>query len=388
MEDRVVLASVSGEIVLKSERTRPRFEQRLIRNILDAFSRSGVGCRRVWIHAARLYVSGCSDGELEKAVDTLTRVFGVHWATVAHVVEYKVLEDLAERVREIAGDWVRGKKFAVRARRSGAEGFTSLEAARVIGAALYPLSAGVDLENPEVEVHVEIRGRRAYVYRETRRGPGGLPVGVEGRVLALFSGGLDSPVAAWMAAKRGAEVDLLHYVLASPASLGDALRVGYRLAGSWLYGYRPRLYAIDFRPVTRAIAGLVERSYAQLVLRLAMYVAAEKMALELGYDALYTGESVGQVSSQTLKNLSALARARPLRVPLIRPLAGLDKEEIVDLTRRIGVYEEASRTREYCRLASGPATTRGSPRKLAEEYAKVESVVEQSTRQYIEIPLV
>lgn len=387
--DTVVLASIAGEIVLKSDRTRPRFERRLVRNVVDAFRREGVECSDVWIEAARLYVSGCRDYDaLEKAVDTLSRVFGIHGAAIAYLARYKSLDDLAEHVKEIAGEWVHGKKFAVRARRSGVEEFTSLDAARVIGAALYPLSAGVDLENPEVEVFVEIRGGKAYVYREMRRGPDGLPIGVEGRAIVLFSGGLDSPAAAWMAAKRGIEVDLVHYVLASPLSIVDALRVGKRLARLWLYGYRPRLYVFDFRPVTAAIAGMVDNSYAQIVLRLAMYVVAEKFALAMGYDAVYTGESVGQVSSQTLKNLYALARAYPLKVPLIRPLAGLDKEEIVSLTRRIGVYEEAARTKEYCQLARGLVATRADPDKLAREYEKIEGIVELTATRYIEIPLV
>jgi len=387
--ERVVLASIAGEIVLKSDRTRPRFERRLVRNIVDAFRREGVECSDVWVEAARLYVSGCRDyAVLEKTVDTLSRVFGIHWATIAYLVRYKSLDDLAERVKEIAGEWVRGKKFAVRARRSGVEEFTSLDAARVIGAALYSLSAGVDLENPEVEVFVEIRGSKAYIYRETRQGPDGLPIGVEGKAIVLFSGGLDSPAAAWMAAKRGIEVDLVHYVLASPLSIVDALRVGKKLARLWLHGYRPRLYVFDFRPVTAAIAGMVDSSYAQIVLRLAMYVVAEKFALAMGYDAVYTGESVGQVSSQTLKNLYALARAYPLKVPVIRPLAGFDKEEIVSLTRRIGVYEEAARTKEYCQLARGLVTTRADPDKLAREYEKIGRIVELTATRYIEIPLV
>ena len=386
--EKVVLASISGEIVLKSDRTRPRFERRLVNNIIDAFRREDVECNRVWIEAARLYVSNCKDEEsVEKAVKVLSRVFGIHGVAIAHLVEYSDLNDLAERVKEVAGEWVRDKKFAVRARRSGVEPFTSLDAARVIGAALYPLSQGVDLENPEVEVFVEIRGNKAYIHRGMSRGPDGLPIGVEGRAIVLFSGGLDSPAAAWMAAKRGIEVDLVHYVLASPLSIIDALRVGRKLARLWLYGYRPKLYVFDFRPVTAAIAGMVENSYAQIVLRLAMYVVAEKFALAEGYDAIYTGESVGQVSSQTLKNLYALTRARPLNVPLIRPLAGFDKEEIVSLTRRIGVYEEAAKTREYCQLARGLVATRADPDKLLREYEKIEGIVELASTRYIEIPL-
>jgi len=378
----VVFAALSGEIVLKSRRTRPRFERRLVANAADALEAWGASCGRPRVWEARLLVEECKDrGDYEKALEALLHVFGVHGATLAYRVRYESLEDLAARVEALASGWVRGRRFAVRARRSGREPFTSLDMARVIGAALYKYSAGVDLRGPEVEVHVEARGATAFIHRGLRRGPGGLPIGVEGRALVLFSGGLDSPLAAWMAAKRGAEVDLLHFVLASPLSLYESARVARLLAGQWLHGYRARLYSLDFRPVTRSIAAEVRADYRQVVLRLAMYHAGELVAKRLGYDAAVTGESVGQVSSQTLKNLRALHAARPPTLPILRPLAGMDKEEIVEAMRRIGLYEEASRTREYCRLAEGPVTTAADPELLRAEYAKIESLVaEAATR--------
>ena len=376
----VVFAALSGEIVLKSHRTRPRFEQRLLRNVADALRRRGLGCRpRIW--EARLLLEECGDRkDYEEAARLLLHVFGVHGATVAYRVRYQGLDDLAEKVEAVAREWVRGRVFAVRARRSGREPFTSLDMARVIGARLYPYSRGVDLRSPEVEVHVEARGEWAFIHRGLLRGPGGLPVGVEGRVLALFSGGLDSPLAAWMAAKRGAEVDMLHYILASPASLHEAYGVARLLAAEWLHGYRPRLLALDFRPLTAAIAARVRPDYRQVVLRAAMYRVGELLAEALGYEALVTGESIGQVSSQTLRNLYAIHRAVAPRIPVIRPLAGMDKEEIVEAMRRIGLYEAASRTREYCRLAQGPVTTAARPEVLREEYRKIEDVLEAVTR--------
>ena len=382
---RLPVASLSGEIVLKGPRTRPRFERRLLRNLSWALSKWGLGgCRpRLW--ETRVLVEGCS--EPEAALDPLLHTFGVHAATVAYVFEYTGLEDLVEKAASIASGWVEGRVFAVRARRSGREPFTSLDLARELGARLLPRSRGVDLENPEVEVYVEARGRVALLHRGWLRGPGGLPVGVEGRALALFSGGLDSPLAVWMTAKRGVEVDMLHFLLADPRSVEDAARVASRESRLWLHGYTPRLYVVDFRPVTRAIARLVRQDYRQVVLRLAMYKAAEALAEMLGYEALVTGESLGQVSSQTLRNLYALARASPPRLPLLRPLIGMDKEEIVERMRSIGLYEEAARTREYCRLAQGPVTTRADPETLRREYEKVSSTVESSLEAVAEVRL-
>ena len=378
--ERVLLVAAAGEIALKSERTRPRFERRLLANLEDAFRRNSVPVERMEMVDGRVVVW---TRELEKALHTALHVFGVHGATVAYRLEYEGLEDLARRVEEVAADWVKGRRFAVRARRAHVTGFTSLDVAREVGARLKPYSAGVDLENPEVEVHVEVRGREAYVHTGFERGPGGLPTGVEGRALALFSGGIDSPVAAWMTAKRGVEVDLLHFILADPRSLAEALEVASYLASRWLYGYKPRLYAVDFRVVTAAIAARVRRDYAQVVLRLAMYVYASRLAAKHGYQALVTGESVGQVSTQTLGNLYAisLVASKHMPVPLVlRPLAGMDKEEVVALARRIGTYELSARVKEYCRIASeGSVATRSDPKPLEEEVSKIMDVVDHAS---------
>ena len=379
---KVFYAALAGEIVLKSDRVRPRFQARLVENLVAAFARFGARCERPAIIQARLIGRCDSDNDLERAVLAAAHTFGIHGSTVAHVVEYRDLRELAERVRLVAAEWVKGRKFAVRAKRTGVEGFTSLDVAREVGSALYNYSAGVDLENPEVEVFVEVRGDKAYVHKGFRPGPGGLPIGVEGRGLTLFSGGLDSPVAAWMAAKRGIEVDLLHFILASPRSVEDAKRVAKRLVELWLHGYNPRLYVVDFRAVTEAIRMSVRRDYAQVVLRAAMFKAAELVAEKRGYQAIFTGESIGQVSSQTLYNLYALARVILLQIPLIRPLAGLDKEEIISISRRIGVYEEAAQTKEYCRLGSGPVTTRARPETLRAEYEKIRNIAMRAAEDY------
>ena len=368
--EQVYMASLAGEIVLKSKRTRPRFEERLLANLRDALRRKKVEYKRVWISDARLFIDSGDD----RVPYVATRVFGIYSITRAYIVRFNGLEDLAGRVEEIAKEWVSGRKFAVRARRTGRHDFTSLDAARVIGERLYGYSAGVDLENPEVEVFVEIRGNIAYVYREKLRGPGGLPIGVEGRALLLFSGGFDSPVAGWFTAKRGVEVDMLHFVLSVEESARDAEAVARKLAEEWLYGYRPILYVVDFRPVVGAIARKTRPDYSQLVLRVLMYRYAEELALERGYDALVTGESLGQVSSQTLKNIKALTRVAGLSLPVLRPLLGLDKEEIVDFSRRIGLYELSSRVKEYCRLSESP-TTRADAELLGREVEEVEDVL-------------
>jgi len=363
------LAALAGEIPLKSRRTRPRFEERLVSNVLSALRREGFGDARAWISGARLFVEAG-----EGAERVIARVFGVYRvARVRCSSEFTSLKELAGLVESCAREWVRGKRFAVRVHRVGDQGFTSIDAAREAGALLKPYSAGVDLENPEVTVFVEVRGWRAYIYSsgDVVEGPGGLPIGVEGRALVLFSGGIDSPVAAWLVAKRGVEVDLLHIVFSSRSSVEVAVEVGRRLARTWLYGYDPKLFVIDLRDLISSARPRLREDYIQVLLRVVMYIAASCLARGHGYDAIVTGESIGQTSSQTLHNLRIAEEVAEPSVPILRPLAGFDKEDTVSLSRRIGLYDVSSRAAEFSALARGPVTTRADPRVLRSELEKL-----------------
>jgi thiamine biosynthesis protein ThiI len=370
------LITVSGELPLRSSRTRPRFYRRLLENIEDAVARAGGRIIRSELLEAKVLIETDLDVE-----DVLARVFGVY--RVGKVVEYrfKGLQDLATWVAERAVESVKGRKFAVRVKRSGVHEFTSLDVAREVGALLKPHSAGVDLENPEVTIELEVRGDKALLYLDSKRGPGGLPVGVEGRGLVLFSGGFDSPVAAWFTAKRGVMVDFLHFILGSVEPSYMAFKVAKSLAERWLYGYRPRYIVVDFRDVVFEVTQKVDWSYRQVVLRGLMYVAALKIAEEEGYDAIVTGESIGQASSQTLKNISSIeAVVKPTR-PILRPLLGLDKEEIVEYNRRLGLYELSSKVAEACAIAPTRVVTAARPEEVERELSKVDfSVVEKAVK--------
>ena len=364
------LISVSGEIPLKSPRTKPRFFRALAKAVEDALGRRGVKSFRMWRDGSRVFLRAPTN-----CLDTLSHVFGVRRACVAVETPFNDLNDLSAKVAELLKDVVRGRKFAVRVKRVGKHDFTSVDAARAIGSALHPYSAGVDLTNPEVEVRVEIRGSVAYVIRECVEGPGGLPAGTEGRVLTLFSGGFDSPVAAWMAAKRGLETHFLHFVLTSPESASQAFEVARKLATDWLHGYRPKFIVVDYRRVVEEVVRRVRRDFRQVVLRALMYVGGWLAAERFGFDALVTGEAVGQASSQTLRNLAAVEEvvARVLGRPphVLRPLACMDKEEIISLSKRVGTHDLSARVAEYCAIAPSRVVTRAKPRELAEELGKV-----------------
>jgi len=361
------LITVSGELPLRSPRTRPRFYRRLVENIRDMVERHGarvLGSRiieaKIWLVTDRDVLSG------------LSRVFGVHRAGLVVTYNFKNLDDLAMWVYENTKNTVKNKKFAVRVKRSGKHAFTSLDAARRIGELLKPHSSGVDLEKPEVTVEVEIRDSTAYLYTSVVSGPGGLPIGVEGRALTLFSGGFDSPVAAWFTAKRGVEVDFLHYYMGSTSSTYYAFLVAKKLSSDWLYGYRPQFILVDFTDVISEVVKKVSWSYRQVVLRALMYIIAGKIAEKLNYHVLVTGESIGQASSQTLINLSVIERATGIKTPILRPLLGFDKEEIIEYSRKIGLYPYSSRVVEACAIAPTRVTTAADQGEVGEYISSID----------------
>lgn len=368
------LITVAGEIPLRSKRTRPKFYRRLIDNIRDMAERSNVRVLNSRIIEAKIWLTTDRD-----ILTGLSRVFGIHRAGVVITYNFRDLDDLAEWVFKNTKSSIEGKKFAVRVKRSGKHTFTSLDVARRIGELLKPYSSGVDLENPEVLVELEVRGLTAYLYTSTVSGPGGLPIGVEGKALVLFSGGFDSPVAAWFIAKRGVEVDFLHYYLGSTLSSYYAFTVAKKLTSEWLYGYRPSFILVDFTDVISEITRRVEWSYRQVVLRALMYIVADKIAEKLNYNAIVTGESLGQASSQTLKNLSAIEKAVKLKTSILRPLLGLDKEEIIDISRRIGLYEYSSKVFEACAIAPTRVVTAANPEEITRYINTVDlSLIEKS----------
>jgi thiamine biosynthesis protein ThiI len=349
---------LTGEITTKGRRTRSRFQKRLVENARDALESAGAQCRlrSEW---SRLYVRA------DRAVaDPLARVFGI---STFSVLEAECAANLPEIVQvgfRTFGTRVAGRSFAVRARRSGTHSFNSPDVSRELGAALAE-EARVDLSHPEVEVFVEVRDDRALFFGTREGGAGGLPLGVEGRAVCLLSGGFDSAVAAWMMLRRGVALDYVFCNLGGDAYQRMVLEVAAVLADRWSYGTRPTLLSLDFDPVVSELRRAFRPAFQQIALKREMYRAAENVALRLGADAIVTGEAVGQVSSQTLANLRSIDDASSL--PVLRPLVGMDKEEIISLSRRVGTYELSSRVREYCSISTGRPATAASPESVLRE---------------------
>jgi thiamine biosynthesis protein ThiI len=348
-----VLVRYSGELTTKAAPTRRRFVQRLADNLRDALKSAGYEGKIQREHD-RLFIELQGEGELE----ALSRVFGIQSLALVEPHDWDTLEDLVaiglSRFREA----VRDKRFAVRVRRVGDRGRIAVgrvELERALGAALSPLAAGVDLGNPEVSVRIEVMEGRAYFFTDSLAGRGGLPLGVEGRAVALVSGGFDSAVAAWQLMKRGVALDFVFCNLGGRSHQLEAMRVMKWVADRWCYGTRPRFHAIDFDAVSRDLQDHSSTRYWQVILKRLMLRAGEQVARQRHAPALITGDAVGQVSSQTLQNIAVISGATSL--PILRPLVGLNKDEILAVAREIGTYELSSQVEEYCALVPRkPAT--------------------------------
>ena len=319
-----------SEIFLKSETVRRRWENVLISNIREVLP----GCH-VRREGGRIWVEGAVDPE------KLKKVFGV---VSFSSCEHCKLEELNSFILSFCdnGGIHDARTFAVRVKRVGSHKFTSPEKAAELGYLILNQFQGlkVDLDCPEKEIFVEIRDKDCYVFDDMIKGAGGIPRGVEGKVVALLSGGIDSPVAAWLMMKRGCKV-LPLYVDCFPFFDDSMLRRAKKVADI-LRGYQPdfELRVVNDNFLERAkevlkSAGI--ENYTCILCKRHMYRVAERIAKEEGAKGIVTGESLGQVASQTLDNLLVLNDACTL--PVYRPLIGFDKVEIERIAKEIGTFE-------------------------------------------------
>ncbi|MEN8143392.1 MAG: tRNA uracil 4-sulfurtransferase ThiI [Gemmatimonadota bacterium] len=369
---RDVLLRLSGEVTTKGRHTRLRFQRGLARNLRAALTRRDFAYK-VEEDWSRLYLSPEAAEEKDLASSgVLAEVFGISSYSPIDAECEADLGRIVETGSRIYSDMVEGRTFAVRARRSGQHGFRSRDVMVELGAALNELGR-VDLSNPDVVVSVEVRDGRTWFYSERLDGPGGLPLGVEGRAVCLLSGGFDSGVAAWMLLRRGVSLDYVFCNLGGAAYRRMVLQVAHVLADRWSYGIEPRIHVVPFGPVVAELRRVVRPAYLQVALKRQMYAAAEHIAEAVGGEAIVTGEAVGQVSSQTLTNLRAIDNATSL--PVLRPLIGYDKEQIIASARHVGTHDLSARVREYCSIGDGRTATGARPAALESDVARMNPAV-------------
>jgi thiamine biosynthesis protein ThiI len=319
------------ELTLKG-RNRPWFIDRLVSNLREVTA--GLGVAEVRPVMGRIEVSLRPQADVTGIAERLQQTLGVSSVSIAERVEPALEVITSTALRLVAGRGPATFRVAT-ARADKAFPMQSPEVERHVGGAVQAATGWrVNLTRPEVVVGVEILPRAAYVFADKRRGPGGLPVGVSGRVACLLSGGIDSPVAAFRLMRRGCRVLFVHfhgYPMTSDASQQKARRLVQVLTAFQL---RSRLVLVPFGDLQRRILVAAPPAVRVVLYRRFMMRIAERIARRANARALVTGEVIGQVSSQTLENLAAIDAATTL--PVLRPLIGMDKEEITAEARRLG----------------------------------------------------
>ena len=325
-----------GEIGLKSPKIRSRFERKLVKNIQATFE-----CD-VERNQGRIYIF---PKDFEEGIEKLNRVFGVvsySPATSTRCTYEEIDETLGGYVEDLISEGIldENTKFAIKCRRVGTHDFTSQEmAAHCGGVVRDKILAPVDLTNPDLTIFVEIRDDKAFIFHEKVKGPGGLPLGTQGKVVVLLSSGIDSPVAAYLMMKRGCEVVALHCnndpfsgpkVTENFNALVDQLNI-------YAKGTPIKKRVIDYGEYLTVAKEKAPERMTCVLCKSGMYRIAEKLANKIGADAIVDGSSVGQVASQTLSNI--LATRYGVDMPILSPLIGLDKEEITAIAKDIGTFE-------------------------------------------------
>ena len=346
-----------GEITLKDSWTRQSWERILAGNIAFYLQKAGVEYRSER-GEGRIFVFTSNP----RASEIISRVFGVVSTSPASTVP-STLEEIAraavERAREAAP-----KSFAIRPRRSGVS-FSSEEIGRAVGEAVRVATGSrVDLSRPEMEIFVEARRERSFIFTRIVPGLGGLPLGSQGKMLALISGGIDSPVAAWLMMKRGCPVSLLHFDSRPYADAISQCRRSAEVLGQWSSGRKIDFITVPISRGIEKIAAHYPRATCILCRRLMYLIAAQVMEKQqcLG---VVTGYSMGQVASQTAENI--LAEQAGMCLPVFHPLISMDKTEIVDLARKIGTYEITEETKSCTAVPAKPMTRAGKKEMLRAE---------------------
>lgn len=350
-----------GEIVLKGLNRRS-FEDVLKKNI--KFALKGTGRYEVTSAQSTIYVRPMSeDCDIDEAFERAKRVFGIAALCKAGVCDEKTMESVLESAPVYLEKKLKSvKTFKVEAKRSDKQfPLKSPEICRELGGKLLEIfpHLTVDVHNPELIVYVEIRDFGAYIHCNPEKGAGGIPVGTSGRAAILISGGIDSPVAAYMMAKRGIRLTAIHFASPPYTSRRAEEKVVRLLQKVSRYSGSMTMYTVPFTKLQEKIKNDCPEELFTIIMRRLMMQISEKIAIDNDCQALITGESLGQVASQTIGALGCTDEATDMLV--FRPLIGMDKQEIIDISYKIDTYETSIEPYEDCCTVFTPKHPRTRP---------------------------
>ena len=372
-----------GEMVLKGLNRRT-FEERLMGNARRRLQKYGKF--RIYSRQSITYVepkeAGC---DMDGAFATLSRLFGVVGLSRAKACE-KTPEAIIETAKTyLHDDLMAARTFKVESKRSDKTfPLTSIQLSQYVGGELNEAFPHIqaDMHHPELTVHVEVRDFAAYVHGDPAPGAGGLPVGVGGKAVSLLSGGIDSPVASWMMAKRGVALEMVHffsYPYTSPEAKDKVLTLA-QLLTPWCG--RLTVHVVPFTKIQEQLRLHCPEALFTLLMRRFMMRISERVAQRVGAHGLITGESLGQVASQTMEAMAVTGQVCTL--PVFRPLVGMDKEEIVRTARKIGTFETSILPYEDCCTVFTPRHPKTHPKleeiTEAEAALDIEALVEEAVQ--------
>ena len=372
-----------GEIILKGLNRR-YFEQKLMANMRRRLSH--IGKFRVYCIQSTVYVEVQEDNaDIDAAFEALQNVFGIVALVRAAACE-KDKDAIAALAKEYLRDeMLRAKSFKVESKRSDKSfPMTSIELSQYVGGELneaYP-DVKVDVHEPELIVHIEVRDLAAYVHGAPVPGAGGMPVGCNGTAVTLLSGGIDSPVSSYMIAKRGVHLIPVHF-FSFPYTSQQAKEKVIELAQIiTAYCGKMTMEIVPFTHIQEEIRDKCLEEYFTLIMRRFMMRIAQRIALDNNARAIVTGENLGQVASQTMEAMASTQAV--LQLPVLQPLIGMDKEEIVRLARKIGTFETSILPYEDCCTVFTPRHPRTRPKlrevEAAESALDVDALVEEAVK--------
>lgn len=399
------LIKIFPEISIKSRPVRKRFIRQLRKNIRSVIRPldSDVEVTGEWdiieVKTGAIAARASQGSEPETAtqdeidlranvVEQLTRIPGI--ALVQEVDKYPLpdMDGMLELCLRTYTAKIAGRTFAVRCKRSGRHGFRSVDVERYVGGGLNQQTeaAGVKLVDPDVTVVLEIRQDQLFIVREQHGGLGGYPLGCQDSVLSLISGGFDSSVSSYLCIKRGLQTHYCFFNLGGKAHELAVKEVALFLWMKYHSSHRVKFISVPFEAVIEEILNRVDNSLMGVVLKRMMLRVAGKIAEQMQINAIVTGESVAQVSSQTLANLAVIDRVAKLLV--LRPLCTVNKQEIIDIARDIGSEEFSRNIPEYCAVISNNPSTRAKLERVEYEetrfdFSVLDAAVKKSKHQLI-----
>lgn len=329
-----------GELFLKSAGVRKILKKRVVNHLLSFFKKENVDFKIIPSHE-RIFVE---TKNFRKVSAVLKKIFGLSWFAKGLFLKESTLEEVADFVRKNYQNWIGPTEtFALRLRK---DSFVKEKSDKIIEKIAQGIKRKVNLDRPKKEIFIEARKKGWFIYLKKQKGAGGLPTGSQGKVLTLVSGGIDSPVAAYLMTKRGAENIWLHFH-SFPLTSRASIEKTEELAKVFL-NYQPKLkiHFVAFSEIQKEIKLRIPAKYRVLFYRKIMLEIAQKIAKKENIQALVSGESLGQVSSQTLPNFNITQEN--IKIPIMRPLIALDKEEIIGLAKQIGTFEISIKPQEDC----------------------------------------